>query len=86
MKSVLLIMSVLLVGCIKEPILPMEEDLFKKVLYDKYVAEAALDRVPEEKRDSLYTVYNEQIMKRWNVSSSDFDESLLILRADLKRF
>jgi len=84
--SGILVLTMIFASCLKEPTLPVEEHLLEDILYEKYIAQAALDRVLPAQKDSLFELYENQILDSYSVSSEDFHETMDLLVKDLDRF
>ncbi len=56
------------------------------VLYDKHIAQAALNRVSDAARDSMYAVYHGQILERHSVSEEDWQRAMEYLLDDLEAY
>lgn len=62
--------------------LPLDEDKLVKVLIDVHVAEAALQSLRGQTKDSISNIYYGQIFQIHDMSQADFEAAMLILRDD----
>ncbi len=71
-----------LLACQKETAqeLPLEREKFIQILADVHVAEAAMQTLIEEKKDSIAELYYEQIFTLHGVEQQKFDQMMDILQ------
>lgn len=82
-KSGLFVMLLLICSC--QPSVPellIPEDKLVGVLVDTHVAEAAIQNLPSDLKDSLGEVYYRQIFEIHDVNEEDFEQTMSILRED----
>ena len=77
--ALLIFLTLIGTACQTEQELPIQEDKLIEVLADAHIAEAAVQSLPYLHRDSLVSLYYDQIFKIHNVSRSDFEQSLKML-------
>lgn len=86
MKSpkILLPILICLVGfsCTKEEQLPIEKEKMVNILIDIHFAEAAVQHIPGNKKDTVITKYYNQIYEIHGVEKVDFDSTLVLLTSD----
>ena len=83
-KSLVIIMMVLgLAACENKPpeLLVSEEELVP-ILADVHIAEAAMQHLRGELKDSMADVYYQELYEIHNVSKEDFDQTMELLRED----
>lgn len=62
--------------------MPIDRDKLIPILVDVHLAEAAMQEVPSEKRDSLGKAYYKKVFSIHKVTEADFNKSLFIIRQD----
>lgn len=62
--------------------LPIDREKLINVLIDAHVAEAAMQELPAEKRDSIGKIYYKKIFESHKVTEADFNKSIFIIRRD----
>lgn len=85
MRYLLFIISVSVLGIAcdnDKDEMPIERDKLITVLVDVHVAEAAMQELPSEKRDSLGKVYYQKIFSLHGVTEADFNKSMFLIRQD----
>ncbi|MCG8328109.1 MAG: DUF4296 domain-containing protein [Chitinophagales bacterium] len=75
----LIIVSAIACGREEAP-LPLTEDKLVAVIVDAHIAEAALQNLRGDLKDSMATIYYEQICTIHNIEKADFDSSMALLR------
>ncbi len=68
------------VGCKKQETMPINEESMIDVMVDVHFAEAAISHVALEKKDSIASLYYEQIYGRHNITGADFDTTMSVLK------
>lgn len=64
---------------------PLEEEVLANVIADIHIAEAALQSVSAYFKDSMSTVYYDQIFTIHNVTEEDFLLAMELMREDPKK-
>jgi len=73
--------AISLLACVgQQKSLPMEDDKLVKVLEDIHLAEAALQNVNGATRDSLSTLYYQEICTIHQIEEATLDSTLALLR------
>ncbi len=70
----------------KESKLTIPEDKMLKVLFDLYVADNAIKEAPKDIRDSLKSLYTEQIFSIHKLSDEEFEQNLSNLQKYPQKF
>lgn|GEM_PF-6573869 len=86
MKYVVLSVCVLLLACKSELELSIPDEVMIDALYDKHIAQAALNRVPDAVRDSMHAVYHDQILRRYDITTDQWDNAMSYLLDDLAAY
>lgn len=72
-----------LTACENKPSeLRISEEVLIPILADLHIAEAAMQHLRGELKDSMAGVYYEQLYEIHNVNKKDFDHTMAILRED----
>ena len=81
--AVLFTSLVLFAGCRKEPVaLPVPKDKLVGVLVDVHLAEASIQDLIGQEKDSVADLYYEKIFELHGINRIDFDSTMAILRND----
>lgn len=67
-----------------EPVLPIAEEKLVKVLADIHVAEAAMQNLTGDRKDSVAQVYYEQIEKIHGIERTLVDSAIIMMRKNPK--
>jgi len=63
----------------------LEEEMMIKILVDMHIAEAAALQGDVSQRDSLRTIYYDQIFEIHEISKKTYEEDMELLKRDAKR-
>ena len=82
--TILLIILITVISCSKptEQNLAIPKEELKKVLMDVHIAEAVLQPLSEKQKDSLRTVYYDQIYKIHDINPQAYENALKQLKSD----
>ena len=81
--SMLLIVVLFAAGCGEKPLpISISEEAMVPILRDVHIAEAALQTMPSNTRDSMAEIYYLQIFKIHGVTWDDFEQTMGVLRED----
>jgi len=80
----MLVLAISLLACQEKDVeeLPLEREKFIQILADIHVAEAAMQTLIEEKKDSMAKVYYKQIFTLHGVEQEKFDQMMDILQTE----
>jgi len=79
----LFLFVIFLFACGPKPaVLPIEKERLIPVLVDVHIAEAAVQSLRKQEKDSVIQVYYEQIFEIHKISEDDFYASMEVLKQD----